>query len=209
MIRKNSVQSVLKLGFLASHGGSSMQAILNAIAAGDLDAEARILVANNADCAAATAAAAAGVPCRHISVTTEGSAEAADQAIAEAMSAAGADLIVLSGYMRKLGPKTLARFRGRVLNIHPALLPRHGGQGLYGRRVHEAVRASADAVTGASIHIVESEYDTGPVIARREVPVGPEDSVQDIEARVRAIEPGLFVETLKRIADGDLELPAV
>jgi phosphoribosylglycinamide formyltransferase-1 len=199
---------VLKLGFLASHGGSSMLAILNAIAAGELDAEARILIANNADCAAATGAAAAGVPCRHISATTEGGAEAADRAIADAMSAAGAELIVLSGYMRKLGPETLARFGGRILNIHPALLPRHGGQGLYGRRVHEAVRASGDDVTGASIHLVESEYDTGPVIARREVPVRPQDSVQDIEARVRAVEPGLFVETLRRIAQGELALPS-
>ena len=208
MIRKNTGKSALKLGFLASHGGSSMLAILDAIAAGELHAEARILIANNADCAAATAAAAAGVPCRHISATTEGGAETADRAIAEAMTAAGAELIVLSGYMRKLGPETLAHFKGRVLNIHPALLPKHGGQGLYGRRVHEAVRASGDTVSGASIHVVEADYDTGPVISRREVPVRPEDSVQDIEASVRAIEPGLFVETLRRIADGELVLPS-
>jgi phosphoribosylglycinamide formyltransferase-1 len=184
-----------------------MRAILDAIAAGQLDADPRLLVANNADCAAATAAAAAGVPCRHISAKTEGSAEAADRAMAEALSAAGADVIVLSGYMRKIGPETLARFKGRILNIHPALLPKHGGQGLYGRRVHEAVRASGDTATGASIHVVESDYDTGPVIARREVPVRPEDSVEDIEAKVRAIEPGLFVQTLGRIARGELVLP--
>lgn len=201
-------RQVLKLGFLASHGGSSMRAILDAIAAGELDAEARVLVANNADCAAAVAARAAGVPCRHISARTEGSFEASDHAIAQAMADAGADLIVLSGYMRKIGPEMLARYRGRILNIHPALLPRHGGQGLYGRRVHEAVRASGDEVTGASIHLVDSDYDTGPVIARREVPVLKGDSVEDIEARVRAIEPGLFVETLRRIAGGELQLPA-
>jgi phosphoribosylglycinamide formyltransferase 1 len=208
LTENNIEKSVLKLGFLASHGGSSMRAILNAIAAGELDAEARLLVVNNSGCGAAAAAKAAGVPCRHISARTEGDAEAADRAIADAMTAAGAELIVLSGYMRRLGPKTLERFSGRILNIHPALLPRHGGQGLYGRRVHEAVHASGDAVTGASIHLVESEYDTGPVIARREVHVGPEDGVDDIEARVRSIEPGLFVETLRRIACGELVLPA-
>lgn len=184
-----------------------MRAVLEAIAAGELDAEARLLVANNADCAAAAAARAAGVECRHISAKTEGSFEAADRKIAKAMSAAGADVLVLSGYMRKVGPETLARFKGRILNIHPSLLPRHGGQGLYGRRVHEAVRASGDRATGASIHVVEGEYDTGPVIARREVPVLAKDSVEDIEAKVRAIEPGLFVDTLRQIANGEISLP--
>ena len=184
-----------------------MRAVLDAIAAGRLDAEAKILIANNGDCAAVQVAEAEHLPWRHISVTTEGSPEAADQAIAQALQDAGVELVVLSGYMRKLGPETLGRFRHRVLNIHPALLPRHGGQGLYGRRVHEAVRASGDAITGASIHLVDSEYDTGPVIAQASAPVRLEDSVQDIEARVRALEPDLLVETLRRIADGELDLP--
>ena len=161
----------LKLGFLASHGGSGMRAVLAAIAAGDLNAEARILIGNNAGCAAIAAAEAAGLAWRRISIATEGSPEAADRAIAEALTDAGADLVVLSGYMRKLGPETLRRFAGRILNIHPALLPRHGGQGLYGRRVHEAVRASGDAATGATVHLVDSDYDTGPVIAQVSTPV--------------------------------------
>ncbi len=197
----------LKLGFLASHGGSAMAATLAAIAADQLRAEGRILITNNPGCGAVAVAKGAGVPWRHISGSHEGSAEAADEAIADALNDAGAELVVLSGYMRKLGPATLARFGGRILNIHPALLPRHGGQGLYGRRVHEAVRASGDTVSGASIHLVDSEYDTGPVIARAEVPVHPEDGVDDIEARVRAVEPGLMVDTLRRIAAGELQLP--
>jgi phosphoribosylglycinamide formyltransferase-1 len=196
----------LKLGFLASHGGSGMRAVLAAIEAGELRAEARILVSNNADCAAMAAAEAAGLPCRHISISSEGGAEAADRAIAEALSDAGAELVVLSGYMRKLGPVTLARFRERILNIHPALLPRHGGQGLYGRRVHEAVHSSGDRVTGATVHIVDGDYDTGPMIAQVSAPIGPGDSVDEIEARVRALEPGLLVDTLRRIQAGELRL---
>ena len=199
---------MLRLGFLASHGGSGMRAALAAIAAGQLDADPRILVTNNRDCAAVAAAEAAGLAWRHISAANVGSVEAADTAIAEALSDAGANLVVLSGYMRKLGPETLARFRGRILNIHPALLPRHGGRGLYGRHVHEAVRASGAAISGASIHLVDADYDTGPVIARAEVPVSPDDSVEDLEARVRAVEPALMVQTLKRIAAGELTLPA-
>jgi phosphoribosylglycinamide formyltransferase-1 len=183
-----------------------MRAVLAAIETGELKAEARILISNNPDCAAMAAADAAGLACRHISISSEGGGEAADRAIAEALAEAGAELVVLSGYMRKLGPATLARFRERILNIHPALLPRHGGQGLYGRRVHEAVHASGDAATGATVHIVDSEYDTGPVIAQASAPIGPGDSVDEIEARVRALEPGLLVETLRRIQQGELRL---
>ncbi len=198
----------LSLGFLASHGGSGMRAALDAIDRGELHAAARILVTNNQGCGAVGVAEAHHLPWRHISAVTEGSPERADQAIADALSGAGVRLVVLSGYMRKLGPRTLERFKGRILNIHPALLPRHGGQGLYGRRVHEAVHASGDPVSGASIHLVDADYDTGPVIARAEVPVRPGDSVDDIEARVRAVEPLLMVDTLEKIAAGELTLPA-
>jgi phosphoribosylglycinamide formyltransferase-1 len=196
----------LKLGFLASHGGSGMRAVLAAIEAGELKAEAKILITNNIGCAAMAAAEAAGLACRHISNSSAGGAEAADRAIAEALKDAGAELVVLSGYMRKLGPETLSRFRERILNIHPALLPRHGGQGLYGRRVHEAVHASGDQVTGATVHLVDSEYDTGPMIAQVSAPVAPGDSIDEIEAKVRALEPGLLVDTLRRIQTGELRL---
>lgn len=184
-----------------------MRAIVAAIRAGVLQAEPRIVISNNPDCEALAFAQRESLPWRHVSASSEGSPEAADQAITEALQTAGAGLVVLSGYMRKLGPQVLERYHGRILNIHPSLLPRHGGLGLYGRHVHEAVLASGDRTTGASIHLVDGDYDTGPVIAQREVPVQPGDSVEDIEARVRAAEPGLYVETLQRIARGDIVLP--
>jgi phosphoribosylglycinamide formyltransferase-1 len=197
----------LKLGFLASHGGSGMRAIVQAIRAGELAAEPRIVISNNRDCDALTFAAGEHVPQRCINAANAGGPEAADAAIAQALDEAGAELVILSGYMRRLGPAVLARYAGRILNIHPALLPRHGGQGMYGRRVHEAVHAAKDTVTGATVHLVESDYDTGPVLARREVPVLPGDGIDEIEARVRAAEPGLYVETLHRIASGEIPLP--
>ena len=184
-----------------------MRAVLEAIAAGELRAEPRVLISNNPGCAATEAAERAGLPCRVINSTSAGGAEAADRAIVDALIGAGAELVVLSGYMRKLGPQTLARFSGRILNIHPALLPRHGGQGLYGRRVHEAVHASGDDITGATVHLVESDYDTGPVIAQVSTPVRAGDTVDDIEARVRALEPGLLVDTLRRLQTGEIRLP--
>ena len=184
-----------------------MRAIVAAIRAGELDAEARLLVSNNGDCPALQFARANGIANRHISATTEGSAESADSAMTAAMRDAGAELIVLSGYMRKLGPQVLQRFAGRILNIHPALLPRYGGQGLYGRRVHDAVKAAGDTVSGATVHVADSEYDTGPILAQQTIALDAGDAAEDIERKVMAIEPPLFVQTLRGIASGALTLP--
>ncbi len=127
----------LKLGFLASHGGTSMKAILDAIGDGSLRASACAVIGNNAAAPALAHARALGVPTYHISETKLGTAEEADRAIAETLAACGVELVVLSGYLRKLGPITLARYRGRILNIHPGPLPKYGGRGMYGRHVHE------------------------------------------------------------------------
>ncbi len=137
-----------------------------------------------------------------------GSAEAADAAIAAALAEAGVGLVVLSGYMRKLGPAVLAAYRNRILNIHPALLPKFGGAGFYGARVHAAVLAAGERVSGATIHLVDEEYDHGQAIARVEVPVLAGDSVDTLQGRVAAAEPPLYVETLRRIAAGEIALPA-
>lgn len=184
-----------------------MRAIVAAARSGDLDAEPRLVVSNNPDCPALAFARAEAIPWRHMSAVTEDGPEAADRAIADAMAKAGAELIVLSGYLRKLGPATLGRYRGRILNIHPALLPKYGGQGMYGRRVHEAVKAAGDTISGATVHLVDTDYDTGPIVAQQEVAVSPGDTAEDIERRVMAIEPGLFIATLRRLAQGSLALP--
>jgi phosphoribosylglycinamide formyltransferase 1 len=199
----------LKLGFLASHGGSSMKAILDAIADGTLRASAAVVISNNADAPALAYAGALGVPAYHLSETRLGGAATADQAIADTLAARGAELIVLSGYLRKVGPLTLARYRGRILNIHPGPLPRYGGPGMYGRHVHEAVIAAGERMSGITIHIVDDEYDHGPVIARREVAIVPGDTAASLAARIQALEPPFFVETLRRIATGELKLEAL
>jgi phosphoribosylglycinamide formyltransferase-1 len=123
------------------------------------------------------------------------------------LDAAGVELVILSGYLRRLGPRTLARYRNRIINIHPGLLPDFGGEGMYGRRVHEAVIQAGVGESGATIHAVDEIYDHGPVIARRAVPVLAGDTPDALEARVTAMEPEFFVETLRAIAAGDLALP--
>ncbi len=184
-----------------------MRAIVAAARSGDLNADPRLLISNNAAPPALQFGKAMGLAIAHISASTEGDAEAADWAIADALADAGVELVILSGYLRKLGPEMLRRYRGRILNIHPGLLPRHGGQGMYGRRVHEAVVAAREAETGATVHVVDCDYDTGPVVAQQKVAVESGDSAEDVERRVMAMEPGLFVATLRRLAEGSLILP--
>jgi phosphoribosylglycinamide formyltransferase-1 len=120
----------------------------------------------------------------------------------------GVEVIVLSGYLRRLGPRVLEGYAGRILNIHPGPLPEFGGHGMYGPRVHEAVIAAGVPASAIVIHAVDEEYDHGPELARRVVPVEPGDSPMALETRIKAAEPAFFVETLKRIAEGELELPS-
>ena len=196
----------LKLGFLASRNGSSLRAVIEAIEAGKLAAEPRLVVSNNKAAAALDFAAEHGVATRVIATQTD--PDAADLKLADALSGAGVELVVLSGYLRRLGPATLQRYRNRIINIHPGALPQFGGEGMYGRRVHEAVIASGVAASGITIHLVDEEYDHGPVLARWDVPLEPGETVDSLEARVTALEPSLFVETLQKISAGELALPA-
>jgi phosphoribosylglycinamide formyltransferase-1 len=193
------------IGFLASNNGSGMRAVVAALEAGTLAGRARLVVSNRRQAPALAFAQAHGI--ETLWLPTLPDPEAADAALAQALSKAGVDLVLLSGYLRRLGPLTLRAYHNRILNIHPALLPKFGGPGMYGRRVHEAVLAAGETRTGASVHLVDGEYDHGAVLAQAEVPVLPGDTAASIEARVTAAEPGLFVETLQRIAAGSLGLP--
>ncbi|HHX82211.1 MAG TPA: phosphoribosylglycinamide formyltransferase, partial [Pseudomonadaceae bacterium] len=130
---------------------------------------------------------------RHISSKSHRGTENADEAIATVLQNAGTDLVICSGYMKQIGPCTLDAFAGRMLNIHPALLPRHGGKGMYGDRVHEAVLAAGDQQSGATVHMVTAGIDEGPVVLQEAVPVLPDDTVASLRARVQAVEAELYL----------------
>ena len=196
----------MKLAFLASNNGSSLRAIVAAIDAGALDAKPVLVVSNRKAAPALAFAAEHRVPA--LCIPTTANPAAADRRLAEALAAAGADLVVLSGYLRKLGPATLAAFGGRILNIHPALLPRHGGQGMYGRRVHEAVIAAGERESGATVHLVDDQYDHGEVVAQVRIPLSAHDDAAVVERKVMAAEPALLVQTLQRLVAGELKLPS-
>ena len=117
-----------------------------------------------------------------------------------------ADIIFLAGYMKRLGPRTLAAFPARILNTHPALLPKFGGPGMFGRRVFEAVLAAGESESGASVHLVDAAYDTGAVVRQARIPVLPGDTVESLKARVQECEREVVVQTLAAIATGELLL---
>jgi phosphoribosylglycinamide formyltransferase-1 len=116
------------------------------------------------------------------------------------------DLVLLAGYMRPLGPEMLCRFKNRILNSHPALLPKFSGKGMYGDLVHEAVLSAKERVTGVTIHLVDEEYDHGPVVAQCEVGVYENDTVESLRDRVQERERRFWVETLQKIAHNEINL---
>lgn len=123
-------------------------------------------------------------------------------AILELLAAHEVDWIVLAGYLRRVPPPVVAGFRGRILNVHPALLPKFGGEGMYGIRVHRAVLEAGEEVSGASVHIVDEEYDHGPVVAQRIVPVEPDDTPESLAARVLEVEHRLLPAVVRAAAEG-------
>ena len=200
--------SKLRLGFLASHGGSNVQAIVDACGAGELHAEPRVVISNNSGSEVLRRAAREGVPGFHLSSKTHPRPDDLDAAIERVLVDHGVELVVLGGYMRMLGPRVLGRYKRRVLNVHPALLPAYGGRGMYGERVHAAVLAAGERVTGVTVHLVDDEYDQGPILAQVEVPVLDGDTVESLRQRVLRREHELYPETLQKIATGEIELPA-
>ncbi len=197
--------ATLYLGFLASHGGSNMQAIIDACKHARLDAKPCVVISNNSDSMALARAIKEGIPRYHISASTH-PGDAEDRAILSTLRAHNVDTVILAGYMKRIGPATLAAYRGRILNIHPALLPKFGGLGLYGKRVHEAVLRAGEKVSGATVHIVDEDYDTGPILNQVQVPVLEGDTVDSLAERVLQQEHLLYVETLRKICEGTIAL---
>jgi phosphoribosylglycinamide formyltransferase-1 len=196
----------MNIGVLASHNGTNLQAIIDACESGNLDASVCVVISNNSKSGALERAKKHNIPFHHLSGVTHPQPDDLDNAIFNVLINADADVVFLAGYMRKLGNKTLEKFKGRILNTHPALLPKFGGKGMYGMNVHQAVINSKVRESGVSIHLVDGEYDTGPVIAQRRVKVQSGDTPEILCERVMGQERKFVVETLKKIASGELTL---
>jgi phosphoribosylglycinamide formyltransferase 1 len=193
---------MIRVGVIASHEGSLLQAVLDACDAGEIEGVVAVVISNNSNSGALRRARVAAVPAVHLSGVTHPDADNLDRAIAGTLSDHRVDWVLLAGYMKKLGPFTLAAYRGRIVNTHPALLPHFGGPGFYGRRVHEAVLAAGDPESGATVHLVNDEYDSGPVVAQVRVPITQGITVEQLEDRVKHAERRLLVDVLAALARG-------
>lgn len=183
-----------------------MQAILDGCRSGFINANPAVVISNNSSSGALERAKNAGIPSYHISSKQFGSDDALDKAIADTLERHKVDLVILAGYMKIVGHEILERYRGRVLNIHPALLPKFGGKGMYGRFVHEAVLAAGEIESGPTVHLVDEVYDHGRILAQSVVPVLPGDDTDSLAARVLEQEHVLYPDTIRRIALGEIIL---
>lgn len=195
----------LMIGFLASHNGTAMQGII-AVLNTDKSPKgsACLVISNNRSSNALNYAKEAGIPSYHISESNLITPEATDKAIRDCLISNGVNLVILSGYMKKVGDFTLNAFPGRILNVHPALLPKYTG--IWGDAVHSAVLDSKDQVTGVTIHQIDEEYDHGPILMQTEVPVLANDTVESLRSRVQVEEVRSFIDVLQKIQSGKIQL---
>jgi len=191
--------NLLGLGVLISGGGSTLENLIRRIRDGRLRAvDIRLVISTRSTVRGVDVARNAGLPVQVVRPKEFGDASAFSAAISGALRQAKVDLAVMGGFLSLW--ELPQDFRGRVLNIHPALLPRFGGKGYYGRNVHEAVLAAGDRESGCSVHIVDEEYDHGPIIAQAKVPVLPNDTAESLAERVGCAERELYPQIIQQIA---------
>ena len=178
----------MKLGFLASGKGSNIKSILQAIDEGRLKAEAKCILSNNFDTLNFAWKYGLSFICLQY-----------DIAIAKYFKRKEVDYVICCGYLQKVGPEMIKAFPGHILNIHPSLLPKHGGKGKYGLKVHQAVLDAQDEYSGATVHVVNSEYDRGRILGQKKVRVFGNDTAEILKQKVFAIEEELYPKVLREI----------
>lgn len=192
----------MNVAVFASGRGSNLNAIIEAIRKGVLPARLSIVVSNNASAGALELARSHNIPALRIRQNDFSSEEAFSEELLLCLARYEADFIALAGYMKKIPPQIVAHFRNRITNIHPALLPAFGGPGMYGMHVHEAVLRAGVKITGVTVHLVDEEYDHGPIILQRPVEVAPDDDTASLAAKVREVEHAVYPLALKAFAEG-------
>lgn len=186
--------------------GSNMQAIIDACASGKVKGEVVLVLGVKDDAPAMERARSQGIETVAISPKSFDSVDKYDNAVFQALQAAQIDLICLAGYMRVLGQSVVDAYRNRIMNVHPALIPSFCGKGMYGHHVHEAVIARGVKVTGVTVHLVDEDYDTGPIILQTVVPVEQDDDPDTLAARVLTFEHKTYTDAISLFADGRLEV---
>ena len=185
-----------RLAVLASGRGSNLQAIIEHFdnISRERIAKVVLVASNRADSPALIRAATASIDIASFDAADDGTQ------LLETLRRFRVDMVVLAGYLKRIPPRVVREYSGRILNIHPALLPDFGGEGMYGARVHEAVIASGAKESGVTVHIVNDEYDRGPIVAQWRVPVEPEDTPEMLAARVLSVEHVVYPRVIEMVS---------
>ena len=192
----------MNLAVFASGRGSNARAILRAIEEGRLSAHAVLVLSNRSDAGVLEIARSHGIDAVHCSEKMFDTEETFASRILSLLGERDVGLIALAGYLKRVPRAVVARYRHRIANIHPALLPAFGGAGMYGHHVHDAVIASGAKVSGATVHLVDEEYDRGPILLQRVVTVTQEDTPETLAEKVLEIEHEIFPIALGAMAEG-------
>ena len=199
----------LNLAFFASHGGSNVKAILDNIENSLLDANPRIIISNNLGAGVLKLAKERNIPYYCLNRKNFEPYGSLDDAILEILKKYDVNLVLLAGYMRQVSNRIIKIYKNRILNIHPSLLPKFGGEGMYGMNVHQAVIQSREIESGATVHLVNEEYDQGKILKQYKVPRFSKDSVLSLANRVLLVEHVLYSQVLQEIKFGLIDLDEV
>jgi len=192
----------MRCAIFASGGGSNFQALIDKRNSGELHAELVLLISNNSSAGAFEQANRQGIKSIHLAPSHFETEIQYTEKLLSILESDRIDLIILAGYMKKLPIEVINRYRNRVVNIHPGLLPAFGGKGMYGSRVHEAVIAYGAKISGITIHFVDEEYDHGPIISQVTVPVFDNDDPHTLAQRVLEVEHDNFWKAVEAISEG-------
>lgn len=193
----------LRLGFLASHEADNIKAILDKIQKKELEAFPKVIISNNKNSEVLTFGKKRGIPTFYLN---ENNTENLDETILETLKNHGVNLVILTKYFKKVGRKTIKAYPNKILNLHPSLLPKYGGKGMYGINIHKAVINSDDTESGITILLATEEYDQGKILAQQKVPRHKDDTVKTLAKRISKIENTLYPETLINIQNGKIKL---
>jgi len=196
---------MLNIGIFASGKGSNFEAILDAVTQGKIpDARIVVVISNNSNAGALVIAKDRQIPAVHLSRKQFADDNEFNEALISILQKHQVNFIALAGYMKKLDPPIIKAFKNRIVNIHPALLPAFGGTGMYGLHVHEAVIGSGCRYSGATVHIVNEEYDAGPIIMQERIEIAPDETATSLSKKILAVEHRIYPEAIRLFAEGKI-----
>lgn len=196
----------MRISVFVSGSGTNLQSIIDATESGLLSAEVGLVLSSREEAYALTRAKQHNIPSIFISSKQFSQRDDFISAMLRVLDEHRIDFVALAGYMKKIPPELIQKYQNRITNIHPALLPSFGGKGMYGIRVHQAVIERGCKVTGVTVHIVDEDYDNGPIVAQRCVPVNDNDTPETLAKRVLKVEHQLYPEVLQWFAENKVKV---